>query len=78
MTAIRHVSVGNVTFGNDLPFALIAGPCVLESRAHALMGDHLQAQRLLPAAMFSVRRTHNHLCNAIGYSPTVAPPIFAL
>lgn len=35
MTAIRHVSVGNVTFGNDLPFALIAGPCVLESRAHA-------------------------------------------
>ena len=23
-------------FGNDLPFALIAGPCALESRAHAL------------------------------------------
>lgn len=32
----RHVSVGGVTFGNDLPLALIAGPCVLESRAHAL------------------------------------------
>ena len=30
------VSVGNAKFGNDLPFALIAGPCVLESRAHAL------------------------------------------
>ena len=35
MTAVRHVPVGNVTFGNDLPFALIAGPCALESRAHA-------------------------------------------
>jgi 2-dehydro-3-deoxyphosphooctonate aldolase (KDO 8-P synthase) len=25
-----------VRFGNDLPFALIAGPCAMESRAHAL------------------------------------------
>lgn len=32
----RHVSVGSVTFGNDLPLTLIAGPCVMESRAHAL------------------------------------------
>ena len=30
------VAVGNARFGNDLPFALIAGPCALESRAHAL------------------------------------------
>ncbi len=30
------VSVGKAKFGNDLPFALMAGPCVLESRAHAL------------------------------------------
>ena len=30
------VAVGKARFGNDLPFALIAGPCVLESRAHAL------------------------------------------
>lgn len=33
----RHVSVGNVTFGNDLPFVLIAGPCQIESLDHALM-----------------------------------------
>ncbi|MFD2207337.1 3-deoxy-8-phosphooctulonate synthase [Kiloniella antarctica] len=32
----RHVNVGNVTFGNDLPFVLIAGPCQMESRSHAL------------------------------------------
>jgi 2-dehydro-3-deoxyphosphooctonate aldolase (KDO 8-P synthase) len=29
------VSVGLTRFGNDLPLALIAGPCALESRAHA-------------------------------------------
>ncbi|HEY4139912.1 MAG TPA: 3-deoxy-8-phosphooctulonate synthase [Pseudolabrys sp.] len=31
-----EVSVGGVRFGNALPLALIAGPCQLESRAHAL------------------------------------------
>jgi 2-dehydro-3-deoxyphosphooctonate aldolase (KDO 8-P synthase) len=30
------VTAGAVRFGNALPLALIAGPCVLESRAHAL------------------------------------------
>ena len=29
------VTVGNARFGNALPFALIAGPCQLESRDHA-------------------------------------------
>jgi len=30
------VKVGSVEIGNDKPFVLIAGPCQLESRAHAL------------------------------------------
>jgi 2-dehydro-3-deoxyphosphooctonate aldolase (KDO 8-P synthase) len=30
------VAVGKVRFGNALPLALIAGPCALESRGHAL------------------------------------------
>jgi 2-dehydro-3-deoxyphosphooctonate aldolase (KDO 8-P synthase) len=30
------VAVGSVRFGNDLPLAVIAGPCALESKAHAL------------------------------------------
>jgi len=30
------VAVGNVHFGNALPLAVIAGPCALESRSHAL------------------------------------------
>jgi 2-dehydro-3-deoxyphosphooctonate aldolase (KDO 8-P synthase) len=36
VTAAKTVSTGNVTFGNTLPLAVIAGPCQLESRAHAL------------------------------------------
>src|SRR3954471_17080013 len=30
------VKVGKIGFGNALPLALIAGPCALESRDHAL------------------------------------------
>ncbi len=33
--AAHHVAIGNLTLGNDHPLALIAGPCALESRAHA-------------------------------------------
>lgn len=36
MTNIRHISIGNVTFGNNLPFVLIAGPCQVETRDHTL------------------------------------------
>ncbi len=36
MSEARHVRVGGVTFGNDLPFVLIAGPCQIEGQVHAL------------------------------------------
>ena len=36
MPQTRHVQIGDLTLGNDRPLVLIAGPCVLESRAHAL------------------------------------------
>jgi len=36
MKATRHVRIGGITVGNDLPLALIAGPCAIECRAHAL------------------------------------------
>src|SRR6516165_4972701 len=32
----RHVSIANITLGNDLPLAFIVGPNTLESRSHAL------------------------------------------
>ncbi|MGH6984638.1 MAG: 3-deoxy-8-phosphooctulonate synthase [Stellaceae bacterium] len=40
MTAPLHVHIGNITLGNDRPLAVIAGPCVLESRAHAMEMSH--------------------------------------
>lgn len=36
MTQAKRVSAGKVTFGNDLPFVFIAGPCQMESRDHAI------------------------------------------
>ena len=36
MADARHVTIGDLTVGNDLPLTLIAGPCQMESRAHAL------------------------------------------
>lgn len=39
---IRHIKIHDITMGNDLPFVLIAGPCQVESRDHALfMADKL-------------------------------------
>lgn len=42
----NQVPVGNVVFGNDLPFVLIAGPCQIEGLDHALM----MAEKIAKAA----------------------------
>ena len=34
---MQHVSVGDLTIGNDRPLTIIAGPCQLESEDHAQM-----------------------------------------
>jgi 2-dehydro-3-deoxyphosphooctonate aldolase (KDO 8-P synthase) len=36
MTEQAHIAIGNFSVGNDLPLALIAGPCQMESLDHAL------------------------------------------
>lgn len=36
MTTQRHITIGNLTCGNDLPLTVIAGPCQLETLDHAL------------------------------------------
>ncbi len=36
MPDARQVQIGELTLGNDRPFTLIAGPCQIESRQHAL------------------------------------------
>jgi len=35
LPAVRQVQVGPVAFGGDAPLVLIAGPCVIDSEAHA-------------------------------------------
>ncbi|MHC4515731.1 MAG: 3-deoxy-8-phosphooctulonate synthase, partial [Planctomycetota bacterium] len=45
----KAVQVGDVTFGGGAPFALIAGPCVVESRDHAL--DHAAALKEICAGI---------------------------
>jgi 2-dehydro-3-deoxyphosphooctonate aldolase (KDO 8-P synthase) len=40
MATARPVHIGNLTIANDRPVALIAGPCQLESREHALEVSH--------------------------------------
>lgn len=32
----RHLKIGNVAVGNDLPFILIGGPCQIETKDHAV------------------------------------------
>jgi len=46
-TAPKTVSVGNIDIANALPFVLIAGPCQIESRDHALM----MAERIAAVAL---------------------------
>ncbi len=40
MTTAHPVQIGPLTVANDRPFTLIAGPCALESREHALEMSH--------------------------------------
>ena len=44
MSDSRHVRIGTLEIGNNLPLSLIAGPCVLESRQHALEMSHALAE----------------------------------
>ncbi|MEC9347420.1 MAG: 3-deoxy-8-phosphooctulonate synthase [Pseudomonadota bacterium] len=42
--AAGRMTVGDISIGNDLPLVLIAGPCQLESRQHALEMSHAIAE----------------------------------
>lgn len=46
MQIAREISIGSLRVGGNQPLVLIAGPCVIESEAHALM----MAERLVEAA----------------------------
>jgi 2-dehydro-3-deoxyphosphooctonate aldolase (KDO 8-P synthase) len=77
------VSIAGLTLGNDLPMALIAGPCVMESREHALetanaladMARSLGVGLIYKSSFDKANRTS--LKGARGVGMHVALPIFA-
>ena len=68
------VSVGQVSFGNRLPFVLIAGPCQMESRVHALemasalkeIADRLHIPFVFKASFDKANRTSGSAARGIG------------
>jgi 2-dehydro-3-deoxyphosphooctonate aldolase (KDO 8-P synthase) len=77
------VEIGTVRFGNALPFALIAGPCALESRMHAFeMAQALKeiAQRLGIGLVYKTsfdKANRTSAKSARGIGLDAALPIFA-
>jgi 2-dehydro-3-deoxyphosphooctonate aldolase (KDO 8-P synthase) len=77
------VAVGKARFGNDLPIALIAGPCALESRAHAFemvwalkeITDRLGIGFVYKTSFDKANRTSANSARGLGLA--AALPIFA-
>ncbi|NQV56676.1 MAG: 3-deoxy-8-phosphooctulonate synthase [Rhodospirillales bacterium] len=83
MNKANHVSAGNVTFGNDLPLSFIAGPCVMESRDHALKMAEILAKMASDLGIGIVYKSSFDKANRTsidshrGMSLSAALPIFA-
>lgn len=77
------VSIGTAEFGNDRPLCLIAGPCQMESRAHALetalalkeMAEKLGIGLVYKSSYDKANRTSASSARGVGLE--AALPIFA-
>nr|WP_321456976.1 3-deoxy-8-phosphooctulonate synthase [uncultured Cohaesibacter sp.] len=77
------VSAGSVSFGNHLPLAVMAGPCQMESRDHALemaaalkeISDHLNIGIVYKSSFDKANRTSLKSQRGIGLEKAL--PIFA-
>ena len=77
------VTVGSVKFGNDLPISIIAGPCQLESRAHALevagalkeIAGRLKIGLVYKTSFDKANRTSGSAARGVGLAQAL--PIFA-
>jgi 2-dehydro-3-deoxyphosphooctonate aldolase (KDO 8-P synthase) len=82
-SASSVVGVGPVSFGNDLPLALIAGPCQLESRTHALevaaalkeIASRLKIGLVYKTSFDKANRTSASAARGLGLEQSL--PIFA-
>jgi 2-dehydro-3-deoxyphosphooctonate aldolase (KDO 8-P synthase) len=83
MTAPRHVAVGDIEIGNDLPLTIIAGPCAMESRDHALemsaalkeIADRLGVRLIYKTSFDKANRTSSNSPRGVGLDQAL--PIFA-
>lgn len=79
MSSYHHVKVKNTagitaTIGTDLPFVLVAGPCVIESRDHAFMmaeqlkkhADHVGIPFIFKASFDKANRSSVTGCRGVG------------
>ena len=79
----RHIRIGDVAIGNDLPLTLIAGPCVMESRQHALdmsgalkeMAKKLGVGLIYKTSYDKANRTSGNSARGVGLLEAL--PIFA-
>ena len=83
MMTPRHVTVGKVRIGNNLPLTLIAGPCAMESQEHALemagrlkeLADRLDMGFIYKTSFDKANRTS--AASARGAGLDAALPVFA-
>jgi 2-dehydro-3-deoxyphosphooctonate aldolase (KDO 8-P synthase) len=79
----ERVTIGSVSFAQAAPFALIAGPCVLESRAHALetaealkgIATRLGIELVYKSSFDKANRTSAASARGMGLADAI--PIFA-
>ena len=77
------VSVGQVRIGNELPLSVIAGPCAMESRAHALevasalkeIAARLKIGLIYKTSFDKANRTSGRSARGVGMK--AALPVFA-
>jgi 2-dehydro-3-deoxyphosphooctonate aldolase (KDO 8-P synthase) len=83
ISAAPVVTAGHVKFGNELPISIIAGPCQLESRAHALevasalkeIATRLKVGLIYKTSFDKANRTSVAAARGIGLAQAL--PIFA-
>jgi 2-dehydro-3-deoxyphosphooctonate aldolase (KDO 8-P synthase) len=80
---MHHVKVGSLEIGNDLPFTLLSGPCVIESRQHALEMSHALVELTTKLGIQFIYKTsfdkanRSNIKNERGVPLQEAIPIFA-
>jgi 2-dehydro-3-deoxyphosphooctonate aldolase (KDO 8-P synthase) len=82
MTTQKRIEIGSVSVANDLPLTLIAGPCALESRSHALemsqalceMTGRLSMEFIYKTSFDKANRTSNSSPRGVGLDEAL--PIF--